>query len=63
MVNKTKVGDIQMIEPNEKAFAMTEKVLELNKMIIQQNEMIIRALANPQFIIKNEDIEDTHKAL
>ena len=54
MFKKVEVGDVQMVELDAEALAVTEKILELNKMIIQQNEILIKSLMNPQFKIESE---------
>ena len=47
---------IQIVEPNEKILAMTEKIIELNKMVREQNQSLIQFLNHPQLIVK--DLKD-----
>jgi len=51
MIHKTKVDDIELVEPDKESMELVKKALEINEQIVSQNGMLIQMLGNPRIII------------
>jgi hypothetical protein len=54
MYRKQKIGDIEMIAPDEKAVEMLKVVMEQNSEILAVNARIVNLLSNPSILAPTE---------
>ena len=55
MHEKLKLGDMEVIRPDEKLVEITKTVLEQNKMVLEMNAQLLRDINSSILICKNMD--------